>query len=143
MNALKHGLRAEALALPNENAEELSQLTDEWLDYYQPASPGMRALLDTAVHATVQQRRCRRFACASKAAPYVSVRAGSVRAKSSTTVFPPLNVGSGSPGSSARAASDWSARLVASSTATRGRSRPTIARTVRPVPLANQPVRSG
>src|SRR3954451_16366789 len=66
-NAMKHGLRAETLALPNENAEELGQLTEEWLDYYQPASPGMRAMLDCAVHETVQLRRCRRFAAAAVA----------------------------------------------------------------------------
>src|SRR4051795_13580906 len=59
-NALKHGLRAEALALPIEDTEELRELTDDWLDYYQPASPGMRAMLDRAVSATVQSRRCER-----------------------------------------------------------------------------------
>src|SRR3954465_12109464 len=66
-NALTHGLRAETLALPNENAEELSQLTDEWLEYYQPASPGMRAMLDRAVYSTVQSRRCERFHAAAVA----------------------------------------------------------------------------
>src|SRR4051794_20297625 len=66
-NALKHGLRAETLALPNEDAEELSLLTDEWLDYYQPASPGMRAMLDRAVYSTVQLRRCQRFQAAAVA----------------------------------------------------------------------------
>src|SRR3954447_5105344 len=67
MNALTHGLRAESLALPNEDAEELRQLTDEWLDYYQPASPGMRAMLDRAVYSTVQLRRCQRFHAAAVA----------------------------------------------------------------------------
>src|SRR3954467_4774757 len=66
-NAMKHGLRAETLALPNENAEELGQLTDEWLEYYQPASPGMRAMLDRAVYSTVQLRRCQRFHAAATA----------------------------------------------------------------------------
>src|SRR3954467_5825552 len=67
MNALTHGLRAEMLALPIEDAEELRQLTDEWLDYYQPASPGMRAMLDRAVYSTVQLRRCARFHAAAVA----------------------------------------------------------------------------
>src|SRR3954469_15835394 len=66
-NAMKHGLRAETLALPNEDAGELSQLTDEWLEYYQPASPGMRAMLDRAVYSTVQLRRCQRFHAAAVA----------------------------------------------------------------------------
>src|SRR3954463_11434533 len=65
--ALKHGLRAESVALPNEGAEELRELTDEWLDYYQPASPGMRAQLDRAVLAQVQLRRCARFQSAKVA----------------------------------------------------------------------------
>src|SRR3954469_158332 len=66
-NAMKHGLRVETLALPGEDAEELRQLTDEWLDYYQPASPGMRAMLDRAVYSTVQLRRCQRFHAAAVA----------------------------------------------------------------------------
>src|SRR3954467_8289042 len=66
-NALKHGLRAESLALPNEDSQELRQLNDEWLDYYQPASPGMRAMLDRAVYSTVQLRRCQRFHAAATA----------------------------------------------------------------------------
>src|SRR3954451_8126971 len=64
-NALKHGLRAEALALPIEDVEELRELTDDWLGYYLPASPGMRAMLDRAVFATVQSRRCERFYAAT------------------------------------------------------------------------------
>ena len=61
MNAYKHGLRAEKFALPAEDREELEQLTDEWLDYYRPESPGRRALLDRAVLATLQLRRNARF----------------------------------------------------------------------------------
>src|SRR5205823_7426633 len=60
-NAYKHGMRAEAFALPNEDLEELKALTDQWLDYYQPESPGRRALLDRAVYATVQLHRSARF----------------------------------------------------------------------------------
>src|SRR3954453_153497 len=46
LNAIKHGLRAEALALPHEDVEELKQMTDDWLDYHQPKSPGERAAVD-------------------------------------------------------------------------------------------------
>src|SRR5947209_7903768 len=56
-NALRHGLRAERFALPGEDSELLAALTDEWVDYYRPATPGLRALLDRAVLATVQHRR--------------------------------------------------------------------------------------
>ena len=61
LNALKHGLRAEDFALPGEDQEELKRLTDEWVAYYEPRSPGERAVLDRCVYATVQQRRCARF----------------------------------------------------------------------------------
>jgi hypothetical protein len=61
LNALKHGLRAEEFALPGEDQEELKRLTDEWVDYYAPRSPGERAVLDRCVYATVQQKRCARF----------------------------------------------------------------------------------
>src|SRR3954469_11171201 len=67
MNAWKHGLRAESLALPNEDAEALRELNDEWLEDYRPASPGMRAMLDRAVYSTVQLRRCARFHAAAVA----------------------------------------------------------------------------
>src|SRR5437763_9134407 len=60
-NAYEHGMRAESFALPNEDVEELKALTDQWLDYYQPESPGRRALLDRAVYATVQLHRSARF----------------------------------------------------------------------------------
>ena len=60
-NALKHGLRAEAFALTPEETEELETLTDDWVDYYQPATPGMRATLDRCVLAVVQQKRCAMF----------------------------------------------------------------------------------
>jgi hypothetical protein len=66
-NALTHGLRAAAGALPDEDAEELKALADEWVDYYRPDSPGRRALLDRAVLATLQLRRCARFQAATLA----------------------------------------------------------------------------
>src|SRR6185437_7963843 len=64
-NATTHGLRAEALALPIEDQEELKRLTDDWLAAYQPETPGRRALLDRAVHATVQFHRGARFQTAA------------------------------------------------------------------------------
>jgi hypothetical protein len=61
LNALKHGLRAEEFALPGEDQEELKRLSDEWVEYYEPRSPGERAVLDRCVYATVQLKRCTRF----------------------------------------------------------------------------------
>src|SRR6516225_9772940 len=61
LNALKHGLRAEEFALPGEDQEDLKRLTDEWVEYYEPRSPGERALVDRCVYATVQARRCARY----------------------------------------------------------------------------------
>jgi hypothetical protein len=60
LNALKHGLRAEQFALPGEDQEDLKRLTDEWVEYYEPRSPGERAVLDRCVYATVQLNRCAR-----------------------------------------------------------------------------------
>jgi hypothetical protein len=61
LNALKHGLRAEEFALPGEDQEDLKRLSDEWVDYYAPRSPGERAVLDRCVYATVQLKRCARY----------------------------------------------------------------------------------
>jgi hypothetical protein len=61
LNALKHGLRAEEFALPGEDCDELKRLTDEWVEYYEPRSPGERAVLDRCVYATVQLQRCARY----------------------------------------------------------------------------------
>ena len=36
-NSYKHGLRAEAFALPGEDLLELARLTDDWLDFYTTA----------------------------------------------------------------------------------------------------------
>jgi hypothetical protein len=60
-NALKHGLRAEEYSLLGEDRAQLKQLTDEWVEYYQPRSPGERASLDRCVYATVQLQRCARY----------------------------------------------------------------------------------
>ena len=60
-NALQHGLRAEALDLPNEIPGASEALADDWHGYYRPDSPGEAALIDRAVHATIQLRRCAVF----------------------------------------------------------------------------------
>jgi hypothetical protein len=64
LNAMTHGLRAETLALPGEDPEELRQMTDDWLDYHQPQSPGQRAAIDRCVYSILQGRRCARFQAA-------------------------------------------------------------------------------
>src|SRR5262249_35650633 len=56
-NALKHGGRAEKYALPGEETEMLREMTVEWVEFYQPQSPGRRAALERAVLAQVQFRR--------------------------------------------------------------------------------------
>src|SRR5262245_27658541 len=55
-NALKHGGRAEKYALPGEE-EMLREMTVEWVEFYQPQSPGRMAALERAVLAQVQFRR--------------------------------------------------------------------------------------
>ena len=67
LNAMTHGLRAESLALPHEDVEELRQLTDDWLDYHQPSSPGERAAVDRCVYSHIQGLRCAQFQAATVA----------------------------------------------------------------------------
>jgi hypothetical protein len=61
MNSCIHGLRSEKLTLPNEPADWVDALAGEWESYYQPQSPGRRALVDRAVLATVHHKRSRRY----------------------------------------------------------------------------------
>src|SRR5512135_1376447 len=65
LNALKHGLRAETLALPNEDPAELAAREHEWNDYYRPRNPGEAYLVQQAVRATIQLDRCARFQTAT------------------------------------------------------------------------------
>src|SRR5262245_37669225 len=67
LNSLKHGLRIETLALPGEDAKELRELLDWWTDYYQPASPGEAELIEMAVVASIQRKRCVTLAAAAQA----------------------------------------------------------------------------
>jgi hypothetical protein len=67
LNALKHGLRIETLALPTEDADTLQGLADQWHNYYQPDSPAECELINRAVLAAIQMRRCARFQTAALA----------------------------------------------------------------------------
>jgi hypothetical protein len=64
-NALKHGLRADTLALPNEDPELVAERYRVWNDYYKPQSPAAHHLLDECVQATFLSQRCHRFHHAS------------------------------------------------------------------------------
>jgi hypothetical protein len=67
LNAMKHGLRAETLALPGEDPEELKRISDDWVAYYQPRSPGERAAVDRCVYSHIQGLRCANFHAATVA----------------------------------------------------------------------------
>src|SRR3954468_11246268 len=64
-NSFKHGLRIETLALPDEDAGELAARLAQWNDFYRPATPGEAELIEIAVFASVQRRRCHRFQAAA------------------------------------------------------------------------------
>ena len=49
MNALKHGLTAEQIVLPNEDPEAYDALRQKWLDDYPDADAGQLALIEIAV----------------------------------------------------------------------------------------------
>jgi hypothetical protein len=65
MGSTVHGLRASKVVLPNESAEELQKLADDWTDHYRPQSPGRRALVDRAFMATVHHQRSKRYLAAT------------------------------------------------------------------------------
>ncbi len=60
-NALKHGLRADALALPNEDPAIVAARNDSWNDYYKPQSPAAQHLVNQCVQATLLADRCHQF----------------------------------------------------------------------------------
>src|SRR5262249_39437286 len=60
-NALKHGLRAEVLTLPNEDPHLIQARVDAWNDYYQPQSPAAQHLLNQCVRASILADRCDTF----------------------------------------------------------------------------------
>ena len=53
-NALKHGLRAKVLALPNEDPAVVEARAEAWNEHYQPQSPGKRSIWSTSA----STRRC-------------------------------------------------------------------------------------
>src|SRR5262249_33443707 len=52
-NALKHGLRAEIVALPQEDPEVGRVRQQAWQDYYRPESPAAQHLVDQCGRATL------------------------------------------------------------------------------------------
>ena len=52
-NALKHGLRAEVLALPHEDTHAIQARVDSWNDYYKPESPAAQHLVNQCIRATI------------------------------------------------------------------------------------------
>src|SRR5437764_1622151 len=65
MNALKHGLRADSPALPNENPHVAAQRAHAWDAYYRPASPAAQHLVNECVRATLLSDRIDRYHCAA------------------------------------------------------------------------------
>jgi len=60
-NGLKHGLRAEVLALPNEDPALLALRNAAWNEYYAPQSPGAQHLVNLCVRASVLSDRVARY----------------------------------------------------------------------------------
>ena len=60
-NAIKHGLRADALALPNEDAAVVAARNESWNDYYKPTSPAAQHLVNQCIQATLLADRCHQF----------------------------------------------------------------------------------
>ena len=58
-NALKSGIHAQSQVIPGEDPAALTLLTVEYYDRYQPATPEVRALVDTLITAEWLQRRFR------------------------------------------------------------------------------------
>src|SRR5439155_5487928 len=65
MNSLKHGLRADSHALPNENPHVAAQRADAWDSFYRPASPAAQHLVNECVRATLLSDRIDRYHCAA------------------------------------------------------------------------------
>ncbi len=60
-NAFKHGLRADALALPNEDPAIVAARNDSWNNHYQPQSPAAQHLVNQCVQATLLADRCHQY----------------------------------------------------------------------------------
>src|SRR4051812_29484998 len=59
-NALKHGMRAETIALPNEDPSVVQARADEWNTACQPANPMEQYLVEQAVKSSLSLDRCRK-----------------------------------------------------------------------------------
>ena len=59
-NAKTHGMRAEVLAMINEDPAAVAARTETWNTYYQPESPGAQHLVDACVRATFLSDRVAR-----------------------------------------------------------------------------------
>jgi hypothetical protein len=66
-NALKHGLRAEKLALPNEDPEDLRDREARWIEQFRPQDQLEYALVQIVVRAHLQMDRCARHQVATGA----------------------------------------------------------------------------
>jgi hypothetical protein len=59
-NALKHGLTARQLTLPDDDAAEVQALLDRWNDHYDPQAPDQEHLVEQCVAAALLQKRVTR-----------------------------------------------------------------------------------
>ncbi len=74
-NAMKHGLRAEVVALPQEDPDEVEARSRAWNDHYQPGSPAAQHLVNQCVQATLLADRVHRYHVAAVSARVVEAQA--------------------------------------------------------------------
>ena len=60
-NSLKHGLRAQVVALPDEDPVAVAARAESWNAYYQPQSPAAQHLVKQCIQATLLADRCNRY----------------------------------------------------------------------------------
>jgi hypothetical protein len=58
LNATTHGLSVKNLRMFRGNTRELQDKLDSWMQFYKPTGPAERALVERAVVALIQKRRC-------------------------------------------------------------------------------------
>src|SRR5262245_44302329 len=66
-NALRHGLCAKTISLPNEDPRTAEERLRAWFDWYEPRSPAAVHLVTECARATLQADRLHRCACAHAA----------------------------------------------------------------------------